>query len=85
MKVCRERFAGPEFGGFRARLWLRGNGSLTIVARLTAVSVTESQAQRIFTLKNGAQNFICQKLPYKSVLGKGLRHVIGTRRSKIPR
>lgn len=70
MKVCRERFAGPEFGGFRARLWLRENGSLTIVARFTAVSVTESQAQRIFTLKNGAQDFICQNCRIKAYLEK---------------
>lgn len=74
MKVYREQFTGPEFGLFRPRLWLRTNGSLTIVERLTAVSVIESQAQRIFTLENGRMNqireriiggqkFICQKLP----------------------
>ena len=53
MKVCREGFAGPEFGLFRTRLWLRENELWTIVERLTAVSVTKSQAQRISTLRNG--------------------------------
>lgn len=59
VKVCRKRFAGPEV---RARLWLRETKLSTIVERLTAVSVIESQAQRIFTLKKGRMNQIRERI-----------------------
>lgn len=93
VKACPEEFAGPEFELFRTRLWLRENDMWTIIERLTAVSIKESQAQRISTLKNGnSRTNMVDKVSLskiaryvKSVFGKGLRHVIGARKSKTPR